>query len=131
MLGGSDNFGSLGGDGADEIHRVQTKPLGREGAKYQLRCQHCGQPVHVEVSWAEMAYVALGQQPPGWIYEQTRGAMRPNIGCGLCHVVIMLLFTPDECGRNLAAGEAAGYIAPGYVRQAQQRLGQAGAGYRR
>ncbi len=120
-------FGCLSGEGAEEIQTVHTQPLSPQGVTYQVRCQHCGQPNKVHISWDEMIYVAFRLQPPGWVYEASRGALRPNIGCASCNVVILLLLTPDDGAKSVHAGEAAGYIPAGYVAQARQRLaGQAG-----
>lgn len=124
-------YGVLGGDGADEVDSVKTLPLSKEGPRYQVRCQHCGQPNIITVSWDELVYVSANQQPQGWVYEPTRGAVRPNVGCGMCHVVLMVLFTPDECAKNLHAGEAAGYIQPGAAHAARQKILGAAQQYRR
>lgn len=119
-------FGCLSGEGAEDIHAVRTQPLSRSGVTYQVRCQHCGQPNQVQISWDEMIYVAFRLPPPSWVYEPTRGALRPNVGCQLCNVVILLLLTPDDGAKSVHAGEAAGYIPQGYVAQARARLaGQA------
>lgn len=127
----NNSYGSLGGEGADEMDQVVVKPLDRAGVHYAARCHFCGQKNQIDLTWPEIAYVAQGQQPEQWVYDAARGAMRPNIGCCKCHVVMMFLVTPDECMRHLHAGEAAGYLQPGYVNALRQRLQQASAGYRR
>lgn len=123
-LGG---YGILGGEGVEEFGSVQTQPLSPEGVSYRIRCHNCGQPTMVVVNWHEMLYVRFGQLPPGWVYEPSKGAVRPNVGCRLCNVVVMLLFTPDDGMKTLHAGEAAGFVQPGLVQNFRAQMAQAQA----
>lgn len=127
-LGG---YGVLGGDAADEVGKVTALPLTREGPQYKCYCQHCGQPNILTVNWQECAYVAQGVPPSNWVYDAQRGAIRPNVGCRMCNVLMLVLFTPDECARQLHAGEAAGYLPGGAGAQMRQSIAQAAAQYRR
>ncbi len=122
---GQGGYGILGGEGVEEFGSVQTQPLTKEGVAYRVRCHNCGQPNMLEVSWQEMLYVRFGALPPGWVYEPSRGAMRPNVGCRLCQVVIMMLLTPDDGIKSVHAGEAAGHIPQGAVQNFRNQLAQA------
>jgi hypothetical protein len=132
-------FGVLGGDAIASHHKATAKmsPDGK-GIDYFVNCDHCGQPNRLTVSWAEFVYAANSQIPfdqarqAPWKYEGQWGGFHPNVGCGQCSMVLLLLVTPDEAKRHLHAAEQGGKLPRGWVQaQSQALLQRVQQGYQR
>lgn len=116
-------FGALGGAGAELHHSVKVaRASDKSGMNYQCDCDNCGQTNVLTVSWDEFIIGSQGLVPAHWVYEQAHGGIRPNVGCRRCKSVLMLIFRPDECGRQVKAGVMARDIDEGYVARAIQNV---------
>jgi len=132
-------YGVLSGDAIASHYKAVAKmsPDGH-GIDYVLDCDNCNRPNRVTISWTEFLYAMNNQLPfdparrTPWRFEQQFGSFHPNVGCGACKVVLMLLITPDEAKRHLHSAEQAGKLPPRWAEQQsvllQQRLQQ---GYQR
>lgn len=118
-------YGALGGAGAESHHSVKvSRDPEKKGMNYQSDCDNCGQTNVVTVMWDEFIYGAAGLVPPNWVYDRAHGGIHPNVGCRRCKGLMLLLFSPDECGRQLKSGVAAQHIDERYVVQASQAVRQ-------
>lgn len=104
-------YGTLGGEGAEHHNSVKTKIVD-EGVSSQLRCDHCGRMLVVTAPWTELIIMSQGALPPNnsWKHDAHNGCFLPNATCPHCKDEIRLGITPDECGRHLKSGVAAGKI---------------------
>jgi len=129
--------GVLGGDGFKE-HAAVRKSMKPSHVEYQVTCDTCGTRQKVQVTWDELIFCSMQVPPPGnpqsppWAFEPRFGAMHPNQQC--CHCGrrdTLLLMTPDSAQSDLRSGVQAQFVQPGYIQQAQERVRQMAAGYRR
>lgn len=124
------SFGMLEGEAVGDLERVTEKAT-PQGVLFRLRCQQCGAPNDVFVSWQEMIMGAAEQIPFSrqlsrqWTHGY--GMFLAPQGCTNCKRVLMGV-TPDECWRHLGSAEKKGFLQRGYaqaaVAQLQQRAGQ-------
>lgn len=121
-------YGSLGGEGVEHHNTVKTNIV-NEGVANKIRCDRCGKGLLVTIPWAELIYMAQGTLPVNgsWKHEPFHGCFVPNSTCP-CGDPVRLGITPDECGRHLKAGIAAGKITgqqvQGYAQQIAAQSGQ-------
>lgn len=115
--------GIFTGDGLSDHNNVPVK-LTREGYLVSTKCERCGRPRQVTVSFQEMAFIALGRVPPGWFYNPQKGVMCWGQGCNCSDVVRPYPFglTPNECSTNLNKAVTYGYISPVQAQQLQRNV---------
>jgi hypothetical protein len=130
-LGG---YGVLGGE-AIQTHTKSTAKMTKEGVDYSLFCDQCGTKNRLSVSWAEFLYARNRHVPydssrgKPWQYDGQHGGFHPNVGCGRCRMVLLLILTPAESQKWLAKAEEANYLPRGWTQaQSQTLLQRAGRG---
>ncbi len=116
-------YGSLGGDGVDHHDKVATKVV-NEGIENKMHCDRCGRPLLVTIPWAELIFMGNHVLPTNgaWRHEPAFGCFMPTTGCPRCGDQVRLGITPDECGRHVKAGVAAGKITGAAVAQYSQQI---------
>ena len=124
-------YGSLGGEGVDHLNSVRSS-VAAEGVQNKMRCGRCGKGLLVTIPWSELIWMSMRQRPinGSWRYEGFSGTFMPNVTC-TCGEPVALGITPDECGRHLRAGEAAGKITAEQVGTYAQQIRQQIAGPQR
>jgi len=124
------SFGLLEGEAVGDLERITEKPT-PQGIIFRLRCQQCGTPNDVAVSWQEFIMGAAEQVPfsraLGRQWTHGMGMFLAPQGCTSCKRVLMGV-TPDECRRHLGMAERKGFLQAGYsqaaIAQLRQRTGQ-------
>jgi len=124
-------FGALDGDAAHTHHtaRVERAKDG-SGMAYLVSCDNCGTQNAMTVTWDEFLYGMHGVTAPQWVYDPAAGGFYPNVGCVYCRALNKVVFTPDECSRQVKAGVAARSISDAYVASARTKLAAAAAAQR-
>ena len=123
-------FGVLSGLGVDNHYSSPAK-ITAEGIVYTLNCDKGTHTNELTVLWPEFVYAANNRLPPGWKMDRRSGGMIPNVGCAQCGEALMIRITPDEAGRQLKAGIAAGMITQDQVRGLSQQILGGARGYAR
>lgn len=119
-------YGSLGGAGAEKHDSVKTK-VGQAGIENTLSCDKCGKGLLVTVPWPELIFMARGRLPPNnsFTHDAYHGCFLVAAQCPVCRDAVRLGLTPDECGRHLRAGVAAGRIRPQDIANYERQNGLA------
>jgi len=111
-------YGVLAGEGLEELDRVETE-VKRDGVVFALKCPDFGHPNGILVEWPALVLLAHQQLPPGW-KKTAGGRAYPHVGCPQCRVLCTMEVTPDEAGRYVKQGIAAGIVNPQIVQQVMQ-----------
>lgn len=93
-------YGALGGGGADQIDRVNTK-IKATGPELTCFCEACGAKNGITFGWDEAIYGSIGYLAPDWDVEAETKLLYPRVGCsnGACRRLIIIGFAPQELKR--------------------------------
>lgn len=120
-------FGALGGLGAANHYSVNGR-LAQDGSGMQFTvvCDNCGAKNNVTISWQELIIVGHARKPNGWTYQN--GRLYPETGCANsgCGYLTTVQLTPDEAGKYVKSGVAAGKLDPRQVQAFSAQLLQRG-----
>ena len=121
--------GIFSGPGLNDHNSAPTKlvpPSADEpgGLRIQTRCERCGRPRQITVTFLEMVFIAHKRTPPEWIYDGTRGVMRWALGCPCSDQVKPYPFgvTPSECAQGLNKAISYGYLPQHTAQQYTQHV---------
>lgn len=104
-------LGILSGDAIRMHDTAKVQPnKERVGIDIVASCVHCGRENTITVEWAELIIVSLGRTPQNWQYDPEHGMWRPWLGCPTCKQPVAVGLTPDECGKHVRSGIAAGSL---------------------
>jgi len=115
--------GIFSGAGLSDYNSVSTK-LKRDGLHINTKCERCGRPRQITVSFLEMVFIAHGRVPPEWFYDESQGVMRWAHGCNCSDQVKPYPFgvTPNECTQNLNKAVTYGYLPQQTAQQYTQHV---------
>lgn len=120
-------FGALGGLGAANHYSVNARlaPDG-SGMVFTVVCDNCGSKNNVTIFWQELIIVAHARKPNGWTYQN--GRLYPETGCANsgCGYLTTVQLTPDEAGKYVKSGIAAGKLPAQHVQAIAAQLQQRG-----
>ncbi len=122
----------------DSVHAKATP----RALVFQLNCQGCGKPTHLEVEWPELVALKYGvnpviafrgrpnmlQSPTRWEFRPAEQAWRPEIKCRNCGFHVPLRVAPDEPERHLAVARRREFINQQGEHAVAQICAQAAAG---
>lgn len=110
--------GIFSGDGLSDYNSAPTK-LKRDGLNISTKCERCGRPKLITVTFLEMVFVSMGREPPEWYYDAEHGLMRWRRGCACSDQVRPYPFgiTPSECTQNLNKAMSYGFLTPAQAEQ--------------
>lgn len=116
-------FGALAGEGVENHYKV-TNRISETGPDviFSLPCDGCSRTLEIGVPWDELAVMANGLQPNGWIYERAAGGFMPNMTCTCRRARVRLGINPDEAGRYLKSLVAAGKVSMAEVQRLNQQI---------
>lgn len=107
--------GVLGGDAFDQQERVIEKlnPQ-RIGFDFQCRCQSCGRPSVVTLTWPEILVASCGRVPAdsdtGQPWVSHDGKLYPPVRCTGCAGGLFIPMTPDKAMRLVETGIKAQHL---------------------